>query len=312
MATGGKKESGGTAIKVSIGKEIDRSLAEIISALLKPAATEMGSLLGNTIGLASDRIGIKRKQNAQAGLDAVRNKLESSGMEIKDIKPPKEEELHLLVNGLSLAEDVSLRDLWAGLFAKSLEPNSQVTAERPYLSILESLSPMDARVLALLAFVMKTDRSTQESFVRFTPKDLSNPTPEEQERGRLAREHNSDLQKRTSDAIREKIAHYELSTHPKKGWADNLMRLGVIDRTRKPSAFRSPPSAVGRVLTSEKHLLKMIQSLTSELEVQSRRLQLDKSTPETLYSDSFPLSGARFEVQLSAFGVRFVEACGLL
>lgn len=174
-----KGEGNGTGL--SIGKEIDRSLAEIITSLLKPGATEVGNLLGDTIGLAADRMRWKRQLNAHIGLGEVRKKLEAANVDMKDITPPKEEELHLLISGLSLSDDENVRDMWAGLFAKALEPNSQVSAERPFISVLQSLSPMDAKVIDFLAFAARTDEDLQRNAKKIIPKDFAKVTAEEKE-----------------------------------------------------------------------------------------------------------------------------------
>lgn len=161
MSDGGATKNTGVSVKVSVGKEIDKSVGGVLTALLKPGATEIGNLIGDGIGMLADIVNAKRKQNAQDGLESVREKLESADIDLKDVTPPKAEELHLLINGLSLADDANVRDLWAGLFAKAIDPSTPITAERAYLSVLQSLSPRDAQLIDLIGFAARLEKEVR-------------------------------------------------------------------------------------------------------------------------------------------------------
>lgn len=126
---------------VSIGKEIDAALGDIVRALFKRPSEEVGNLVANGIGILGDRVKKKREINARLGMEEVRKRLEGGGVDMKDITPPKEEELHLLMNGMSLSDDEYVREMWAGLFAKALEPNSGVSANA-LLSVFWKASPL--------------------------------------------------------------------------------------------------------------------------------------------------------------------------
>lgn len=156
MASDGSGDPKGS-LDVRVGKEIDAAIGDLMRGLLKKPFEAVGDLFADGIGILGDRVKQKRELNARLGMEEVRNRLDADGVDMKDITPPKEEELHLLMNGISLADDESVRDMWAGLFAKALEPNSETTAERPFISVLESLSPLDAKVIDLLAFIQRTD-----------------------------------------------------------------------------------------------------------------------------------------------------------
>jgi hypothetical protein len=145
-------------LSINLGKETGAAVGEVIRNLLSSPAKEAGDLLADGIGILGDKIRQKRELNAQAGLDSVRKKLDAAGVAIEDVEPPKLEEMHQLVNGLSLVDDTSLRELWAGLFTKALEPQSGITPERPFLSILDSLSPLDAKIIHFIAFVDEQEK----------------------------------------------------------------------------------------------------------------------------------------------------------
>ena len=134
-----------TSIDASVGKETDAALGDVIRGLLQKPSEAVGDLVADGIGILGDWVRRKRELNAKLGMEEVRRRLDADGVDMKDITPPKEEELHLLMNGMSLADDQNVRDMWAGLFAKALEPNSETVAERPFISVLDSLSPLDAK-----------------------------------------------------------------------------------------------------------------------------------------------------------------------
>jgi len=154
---------------VSVGKEIDAALGDVVRGLLRRPAEAVGDLVADGIGILGDRVRRKRELNAKLGMEEVRAKLDAADVDMKDITPPMEEELHLLMNGLSLADDENVRDMWAGLFASALKPDAETEAERPYISILESLSPMDAKIIDLLAFIQRTDADLRANAERFVP-----------------------------------------------------------------------------------------------------------------------------------------------
>jgi hypothetical protein len=101
-----------TSIDVSVGKEIDAALGDVIRGLLQKPSEAVGDLVADGIGILGDRVRRKRELNAKLGMEEVRKRLDADGVDMKDITPPKEEELHLLMNGMSLADDESIRDLW--------------------------------------------------------------------------------------------------------------------------------------------------------------------------------------------------------
>ncbi|PWE33204.1 hypothetical protein DDZ14_07300 [Maritimibacter sp. 55A14] len=294
---------------VSVGKGIDAALGDIIRSLLMKPAEEAGSLLANGIGMLGDRVRRKREINAQLGMEEVRKKLDADSVDMRDITPPKEEELHLLVHGLSLTDDKNVRDMWAGLFAKALEPNSDVNAERPFISVLESLSPMDAKVIDFLAFTMKADRELRQNSTRFVPKDSAKITSEEKDKMRSIQQSNMELQKNAIQAIEEKAEEYGLKTISDLSWAENLMRQGVIERPQFQKQNLGSPAV--RSL-DERGISKVVEHLNMQLEHMEQTANRSSSTPGRLFSKDMFGRQIHLEVQLSSFGRRFAKACGVL
>lgn len=304
--SGGPKSS----LDVSVGKEIDAALGDVIRGLLKRPSEAVGDLVADGIGILGDRVKRKRELNAKLGMEEVRKRLDADGVDMKDITPPKEEELHLLMNGMSLADDESVRDLWAGLFANALEPNSKTTAERPFISVLESLSPLDAKVIDLLAFIQRTDAELRVKVKSFEPKDFRNLTPEEKEQANKIQKENTELQKQAVFSIREKAEEYGLSENNSPNWADNLMRQGIIERTRVYQSKRV--SAFAPEIRNERDFSKAIGELHKSLLEMQEVSKRQASSPEHIFSQHPFRLQLNLEVQLTAFGRRFASACGLV
>lgn len=308
MAEEKKGEGGQVSLNIKIGKEIDASLGDVIRGLLVKPAEATGDLLSDTIGILGDAVNRKRTLNAKLGLEEVRRKLEDHNVDMKDITPPKAEELHLLINGLSLSDDANLRELWAGLFAKALEPNSNITAERPFLSVLQSLSPMDAKIIDFLAYVVRRDSKYRQSAPTFRFADPKNITPEEKEELSRVQEEKVKLLEIAVRDIEDKAREYSLDSLSDPSWAENLMRLGVIERAplEQPGSGNLNVRSVNRREISEvvEHLAKQI----GHIEQSAKR---SSSAPGRLFSKGVPWS-VQLEVHFTKFGKRFAEACGLL
>ena len=307
MSDGGATKNTAVSVKVSVGKEIDKSVGGVLSALLLPGATQLGNVVGDGIGMLADIVKAKRERNAQLGLERVREKLESADVDLKDVTPPKEEELHLLITGLSLSDDVNVRDLWSGLFAKAIEPSSPITAERAYISVLQSLSPMDAKIIDLISLGLRleheitaADRSgaLRTKAAKGTKEGLPNPAAVElTQRCQVA-----------IDAVQKAAEQHGLSSLKGQNWASNLMRQGIIERAPIISA-----TALGFQARSLDDLTKKVATLDELARWNAAEpdelLSSYGATPHLfMHRGSITL----FSVRFTKFGRQLVEACGLL
>ncbi len=299
-----------TSVDVSVGKEIDAALGDVIRGLLKRPSEAVGDLVADGIGILGDRVRRKRELNAKLGMEEVRKRLDADGVDMKDITPPKEEELHLLMNGMSLADDQNVRDMWAGLFAKALEPNSETVAERPFISVLDSLSPLDAKIIDLLSFIQRTENELQANAIRFSPRDFKNITDEEKAQAESAQKENAALRKSAVSKIRQKAEEYSLSEQAAPGWSENLMRQGVIERT--PVHRFGRLSAFGPTIRDERDLANALGEFHETLREMEEVSKRQASPPERLFSQHGFGPQLNLEVQLTAFGKRFASACGLI
>ena len=216
-------------------------------------------------------------------------------------------ELHLLLTGLSLTDDENVRDMWAGLFAKALDPNSGVSAERPFISVLQSLSPMDVKVIYFLAFILKTEKEMMQSFGRFMPKNYAKVTAEEQEKMTSVNETNLEIRKKTILAIKNKADEYGLKSIVVTGWSENLLRQGVIER---PPLNQRNTGRLRIDSFDERGLLHAFDELNKKVATAEEIAKYNSSAPKNLMRSN-NMSGIQLEVQLSSFGKRLAEACGL-
>ncbi len=297
------------SLEIKNGRGIDAALGDVIRGLLIKPAKEAGNLFSDGIGILSDKMRRKREKNFELGMGSVRNTLEDDNVDMKDITPPKEEELYLLMNGLSLTDDWNVRKMWAGLFAKALEPNSEVTAERPFISVLESLSPMDAKVIDLLAFYQKTESGLKESFVKFEPKSYAKVTPEEKELMNSVIETNTALRQEAFEAIHRRAEKLDLTSISQPSWAENLMRQGIIERPPIKHFWNESQTWFDKV---EENLAGAIRKLDNKFEQIEQDAKRNSTEPKQIFTSIPAASQMQFEIQLTDFGKRLAEACGLL
>ncbi|MDF1845895.1 MAG: Abi-alpha family protein [Parvibaculaceae bacterium] len=300
---GGSPETSNDEI---IGKGIDAALGDVIRGLLRKPAETVGDLVADGIGILGDRVRHKRELNARLGMEEVRAKLDADGVDMKDITPPKEEELYLLLNGMSLASDESVRDMWSGLFARALKPDAETEAERPYISILESLSPMDAKIIDLLAFIQRTKADLEASAEKFGSIDIMSVTPEAKE----IQKRNAELQKRAVAAIQDKAEGYGLAKMGSPSWADNLMRQGIIEKTSVHQFHSLSPFRPN--LRSEQDLAQTLGEFYESLRETQEIAERQKSPPEQIFSQHGSGKQINMQVQFTDFGKHFAEGCGVL
>ncbi|MFU1607566.1 hypothetical protein ACM25O_14445 [Sulfitobacter pontiacus] len=293
-----------TSVDLSVGKEIDAAIGDVIRGLLKRPSEAVGDLFADGIGIFGDRVKRKREINAKLGMEEVRKKLDSEGVDMKDITPPKEEELHLLITGLSLTDDDDVRELWTGLFAKALEPDSDVMVERPFLSVLESLSPTDAKIIHFLAYASRELEAVAKKEKYGGPMFWAAHDPE------MAAE----LQRRSKviEDIEDQVGVLSLPSLEGGNFTDNLLRQGVIEIPTKSTAYWQGVELGSMEESDLARVLEEINEKVREIEETSSRRS---ATPGELYRVIRYAGGGadfQFQLQLSSFGRRLATACGIL
>lgn len=293
------------SIKVSVfGKETDKVLADALRQLLQKPTDEAGSLIGDWIGIFGDKIRRKRKLNINLGMGAVRKKLAFGNVDMKDITPPREEELYLLMSGLSLTDDNDIREMWAGLFAKALEPNSDVTVERSFISVLESLSPTDAKIIHFLAYANRELEAVAKKEKHGISMFWGDHDPQ------VAAE----IQRRSKvvDDIEEQADVLSFPSLKGGHLTDNLLRQGIIEVETKHASYWQDVEFASR---EDAALEKAINEINEKFRDIEKAASTKIAIPEELYRVTRYAGGGadfQFQFQLSSFGRRLAEACGLI
>ncbi len=301
-------DDNGISVNINV-EHTDRSVADIIRALLYAPAAEAGSLLADGIGIFGDRIRQKRMKNLQLGLEKVGSNLSELGVEMKDITPPDEEDLHLLVEGISLSGDEDLRDLWVGLFAQALDPNSTITANRSYMTILRSLSSFDVKIISFLAFVISVEAELADTVITFKPKDFQNITDAEKKKIEEITGSNQALRGEANQKIKDKAEVDGLANPPDSSWSLNLVRLGIIER---PPVRLSGFNEISRRMSSQEDLMEAIGKLRDKIKETEEVEKHRAVAPENLFQFYGYTGAIHLELNLSAFGNKFAKACGLI
>lgn len=291
------------------GKETDKSLADILRAALYPGAEEFGLLLKDTIGLAGDRIRQKRQQNVALGMSETRQKLDAHQVEMKDITPPDEEELHMVIEGMSLAKTDELRNMWAGMLAKALDPASDITIERPFVTTLESLSDQDVKVIHMIAVIERSFDDLRISQEQFKPNDSKNLTDDEHEESLAVNIRNRDRHDATVAALFEKAESYGIAGSLGKVWSENLFRLGLVELHIEIRG-RNDLSGLSNLHRADPQ--RAVQAL-GEVFTNMKKLEELKELRPNYFIRKGRFTGAPLEqsVIFTPFGRRFAHACGL-
>ena len=300
------------SVKLSLGKEIDAALGDVIRGLLRRPSEEAGNLLADGIGLLGDRVRKKRMLNAQNGLVETRELLDSKGVELKDITPPDEEDLHILLEGMSVSGDERVRKLWSGLLASTLDPNDNQGIERPFTSAISSLSPADARIVEYVAYVAKNERSINRD-----AREAAGLSGKEWltygDSDRIEEERQK-MRARLTEYIEtaaQMEAEFELEAITSNSdWPENLVRLGIIEP--KPEDYGSSlrhfdfrgERGDGKFEALLKHVEERIQ--------EAEGLALEGLEIGFLFKRDNEEQRITLGVRLTRFGERLCNACGLL
>ncbi len=209
---------------------ISRAWGDVIRALLMKPADEVGSLVGDAIGIFGDRVKIKREQNVRLALEDTGKKLSAQAIDLKDITPPDEESLHTVIYGMSLASDEKIRQLWSSILAKAVNPNNDTTIQRPVTNVLEALSPVDARIIEIGAFVIREKQAIRTVVEKLAgtfgkePRFMSDHYKETEVIDGMPEVVESFMEK-----LKQKLTELDISEIGRdKTWPDNLIRLGII------------------------------------------------------------------------------------
>lgn len=307
-----EKKPNEVTVNVEVGKETDHAIGDVIRSLLIRPAAELGDLVSNYIGILGDQVKRKREINARLALDDTRKLLESREIKLLDITPPAEEELHTVLNGMSLSGDEHIRNLWSGLLANALDPQSGYSIERPTTAVIEALSPGDARVVEFGAAVTQRNASIQmEAYKRAgvtikSYRTIGDGMKIEAARLEMAEEIASfaALASDMADGLHlPALAQSE-------GWADNLVRLGLIKVKEFSKPQDRPPRPEGNDVDA-RDLAEVIQYFAKQLDDVGAKVG-EAIEPKFLFRVDERSKAVILGFEFTRFGHKFCSACGLL
>jgi abortive infection alpha-like protein len=141
-------------------KEAAKAVQEVAKTTGKviDAATRVGGFLSKVVGNAAVEVGatiqdwaiFQRYKNLLRLQDKVEAIHASRKLEGKSIPVPPRFAIPLL-QAASQEDDDSIQDLWAGLIANATDPQRHLDLKRVFIDILNSLEPLDTRLLQYLA-----------------------------------------------------------------------------------------------------------------------------------------------------------------
>ena len=301
----------GGSLSISIGKEIDSALGDVIRGLLKRPSEELGGILADGIGILGDKVKRKRFLNAQFGLQETRDLLESRNVSLKDITPPSEEELYIVLEGMSISGDSQLRKLWAGLLGNSLDPNGRQSIQRPITSTISSLSPSDVRVIEYAAYVSKTNRQIlKEARSKAGVEERAWLTVGEANRIEAARrEMGARLLDYMSITSQMELDFDIVGIASQETWPDNMVRLGLI-RPRPEDYSSSVRGFRFRGERDDGKFEAVIEHLERRIE-EAETLALGGLRIESLRKRNEEKLSVDLGFEFSRFGEIFCTACGI-
>lgn len=288
-------------IEISLGKETDKAVGEILRNLLSGSAKEIGNVFENGIGIFGDRIRKKRELNLEKGLEETKRILDQRSVKIIDITPTTEEETHQFFEGMSLSGDDEIRNLWSALLANALDPAYNTKSGQDKLSVLRNLTLSDVVILEFICWHKRREDALSTDLSKLGPLNLWGRSGEESENEKQYEKSHAVF---VSD-VNEKVEQLGLMKLIEPGWSLNLDRLGL---TRlKGNTFREFDSFID--LRRSEEIEDNIKVVAKALEEQGKRMKNKFVPPENLFSS---MGNGRIVVELSAYGLEFAKSCGLV
>jgi hypothetical protein len=307
----------GVGVSVTLGTEIDKAVGNALQGLLQKPFDAIGTIIGDGLGIIADKVSQKRQKNLQLGMEETRKQLESKTVDLKDITPPDEEDLQVVLNGMSLAKDDEVRRLWAGLLATALNPVGAQAIDRPTTSVIEALTPQDARIISLLVFAELEDRICTNktsgliiAIQRNIKIKMNSETPEQKLQRENARKEITKIQSHHTQRIVSLAKLYgihHLSDRNTKDndWHLNLYRLGIIEPTESSTA--SPFGGI-RFRGQDRETAELASILSERIDDLAKKIRTADDTFYLLVDGSWHI---RIGTKLTPFGRKFAKACGL-
>lgn len=294
-----------------LGKESDKEAAEVIKILVGGAAKGIVTYGDDFFGaLLGDRIKEWRKRNFINSASKTAEFLSQKGVPLDKAVCLEDGEIYRLFDGASRADDEAVSDLWAGLLANAMDPDSEVTFDVHFTKVLEQLHSHDIKILDFIKFHTERVKVMRRGFPEnLTPYSIGVMD----DRGEY--EKKMEVWKQSKDQatidINHKYDSLNIDLDLVKNSIENLIRLGLVflrnDEVDISTSFLRDMGWGQDDLIDNDRLLNVIEEIVSHMEVtSSQRLREQEG-------DLFSYRSSEDHIELmydfTGFGERLIEAC---
>lgn len=303
----------------NIDDEAENAASEVIRKVTGAAVDGLIDLGSNLAGgLFGDRIREWRTRNMISCAAETARFLREMGVPLEKAKSLKMGQLYGLFEGASICDEPEVRDLYAGLLANSMDPNSSHQPNSDVISVLKQLSPRDTAVLEILRILEEQNLELFRWSSKQRPKkivfDENGKDEKIAEFSRLLRE----FKLKNIEHLHDRYIHFELDDEAANSASlQNLIRLGCITvasdyietasverlvESREISGQRDRAISV----INPQRAIKILNQMRKSIEKQSHNAVLPDHYNKVIIFDTdrvVPL------VTYTNFGRRLVECC---
>ncbi|MCW8843342.1 MAG: DUF4393 domain-containing protein [Rhodobacteraceae bacterium] len=304
------------------GKETDAALAEIVRGALGKPTSAVGDLVESGVGILHDHVRIFRMANTADGVLKVKRKLEAKGINAHDAQRISEGNFYELLDGMSRTDDAGLQDMWSQLIAEAMDPKTSTKADRSFTSVLNQMTPMDAKVLNFIGFAEAALRQAEGEHRRKGNAVLQKRGSAD-EMMKKAQELSRDGMKSANMTMSEMgryISEHGLETDDVIDSVVNLVRLGVIAESLAPVSGPSLHAPRGNSSRDIQHMAQQMQRELERFGELERKRQSPVEEPKKLFEYFSPLQlglpaeevehWVRVNYVFTQFGLRLGRGCG--
>ncbi|WCR09584.1 DUF4393 domain-containing protein [Paracoccus stylophorae] len=294
-------------IKVNVnipGGAIDKATADLMLKAFGGSAEEAGGLVGDVIGVLRDQVSAFRFNNRRRIANRTRARLIEQGISTEDALPLPNREIGPVLEGISDVDQPALSDLWSGLIASALNPNTNLTADRSFTGTINLLSEVDALVFTLLINSKKMLSLVEEYAPKTSPSIQSFDDRWHEKTATVSNEG----RKKLFDRIQPACLYFnnaldQISPEQLSASLDNLIRLGVV--TYGPDKATASRLAAFSTSISRERPEHIIGRILEELQKPGKLRDRWKEYPIERATGRLP----KFNIHATDWGERLAAAC---
>lgn len=290
------------------GEHIDKAAADALTNALRIPSVEIGSLLGDLIGIAGDHARAYRHTKRVEILAKAQQHAHKLGLTTDQFAIPPEGQIYTMLEAFADVDDPTLQDLWARLFASTLDPKNNSNEAATFIPIVRQFTPQDAQVFELVAFVEQYNR--EKAIACIMVRDRGEVFGSEESSASYLKINDLVLR-----AISERLkVSSDLLNIDWPELVENLERLGAVGAKPPDFPISHSPRMDGFHNASEREL---IQNILEQLEklgmaINSQNISYKVPPKSELAYHVGHKNVETIPVQLTPFGTRLATVLGLL